>query len=136
MVLIPVSLLFWFGLDIIGIDFGNTYLVTRSWREDGIFFLISLISFLLFMFKEKIGKYVLAFWLTVWLIIQFIFHELQTITGTGQGLIRYFSGSLKWIQSDTRYFPDVYHTILHLLILSALVTTLLYLKKAHGDSAS
>ena len=33
-------LLAWFFLDMIGIYFSDSYLVTRSYKEDGIFFLI------------------------------------------------------------------------------------------------
>ena len=39
-------LLLWFFLDMIGIYFENKYLVTRSWREDGIYFVIFLLAFL------------------------------------------------------------------------------------------
>ena len=35
-----ILLLFWFFLDMTGIYFRNTYLVTRSYKDDGIFFLI------------------------------------------------------------------------------------------------
>ena len=34
-----ILLLFWFFLDMTGIYFRNTYLVTRSYKDDGIFFL-------------------------------------------------------------------------------------------------
>ena len=40
-VLIPtILLLMWFFLDMIGISFNNTYLVSRSFGEDGVFFII------------------------------------------------------------------------------------------------
>lgn len=39
-VLIPtILLLMWFFLDMIGISFNNTYLVSRSFGEDGVFLL-------------------------------------------------------------------------------------------------
>ena len=54
-VLIPtILLLMWFFLDMIGISFNNTYLVSRSFGEDGVFFIIYLVSLLLYIFKEKI----------------------------------------------------------------------------------
>ena len=70
-VLIPtILLLMWFFLDMIGISFNNTYLVSRSFGEDGVFFIIYLVSLLLYIFKEKIGKYVLTIRLSICLIIQ------------------------------------------------------------------
>lgn len=126
---INIILLAWFSLDMIGIEFENTYLVTQSWREDGIFFIIFLGSLLLFVFKEKIGQTILTLWLGIWLSTQFIFHEFYTLFGGREGLKRYFAGSLQWIHSDKRYFPDVYHTILHILILASLIAMISYLKR-------
>ena len=123
-----IVLLGWFFLDMVGLYFGEFYLVTRSWKEDGIFFLISLISLLLFIFKERVGKYILTIWLGIWLAIQFFSHELFTIIGGGEGKVRYFEGSIKLINSNILYIPDLYHIILHVLILIALVTTLIYSK--------
>ncbi len=122
-----IVLLGWFFLDMVGLYFGGElYLVTRSWKDDGIFFLIFLISLLLFIFKERVGRYILTIWLSIWLVTQFLSHELFTIIGGGEGKIRYFEGSIKLINSDILYIPDLYHIILHVLILIALVTTLLY----------
>lgn len=124
--IINFVLLAWFFLDMIGIHFGESYLVTRSWKEDGIYFLIYLVLLLLFNYKERIGKILLAVWLGIWLVSQFFSHEWFTIMGGGEGKSRYFEGSMKWINSDTHYIPDVYHTILHILILIAFVTLLSY----------
>lgn len=121
-----IVLLGWFFLDMVGLYFGELYLVTRSWKDDGIFFLIFLISLLLFIFKERVGRYILTIWLSIWLVTQFLSHELFTIIGGGEGKIRYFEGSIKLINSDILYIPDLYHIILHVRILIALVTTLLY----------
>lgn len=49
-------LLLWFFLDMIGLNLGDKCLVTRSYKEDGIFFLIYLVAVILFITKEKIGK--------------------------------------------------------------------------------
>lgn len=128
-VIANLILLAWFFLDMIGIYFGKKYLVTRSYREDGIYFVIFLLAFLLFLFKERAGKYVLSAWLSIWLFAQFFSHEWFTIFGGGEGKIRYFENAIKFIYSDSRYIPDVYHTILHIFILAALVTTLCYRTK-------
>ena len=44
-------LLAWFFLDMTGVYFKECYLVTRSYKEDGIFFLIYLVCVLLFIFS-------------------------------------------------------------------------------------
>jgi len=117
-----------------GLYFGNNCLVSRSYKDDGIFFLINLIVFVLFIFKERIGKWLAIVWFAMWFAIQFICHEWYTIfnggfMGTLQGKIDYFSGTIQWLQIEGRYIPDVYHTILHILILCALISTIVYSKK-------
>ena len=119
-------LLAWFFLDMVGIYFENTYLVTRSWKEDGIFMVIFVVALLLFLFKEKIGKYILVGWQSMWLIAQFISHEYYTILGGGEAKMRYFSGSVKLLSSENRYIRDLYHIVLHIFIVIALVSTILY----------
>ena len=54
-----IVLLLLFFLDMIGLYFGDKCLVTRSYKEDGIFFLIYLATMILFFTKEKIGKWIL-----------------------------------------------------------------------------
>ncbi|GIO43864.1 hypothetical protein [Paenibacillus apis] len=122
-------LLAWFFLIMTGLYFENSYLVTRSWKEDGIFFVLFVLALALFIWKEHIGKYVLMIWLTLWLITQLIFHEWYTVTGGGAGKIRYFEGSVKLIDSEMRYIPDLYHIVLHLLIFISLLLTVLYTKR-------
>lgn len=127
-------LLMWFFLDMTGVYFGDQCLVTRTYKEDGIFFLIYLMTVLLFIFKERIGKWFSIAGMTIWLIVQFMGHEWYTIfnsgfMGTLEGKIRYFSGTLQWLKIEGRYIPDVYHTILHILILLALVSTIAYVVK-------
>lgn len=126
-------LLAWFFLDMTGLSVGNKCLVTRSYKEDGIFFVIYLFTFLLFLLKEKIGKWLVTGWLAMWFITQFLSHEWYTIFGSGfmgsvEGKINYFSDTIHWITFNGRYFPDVYHTVLHLLILSAFISTVVYIK--------
>ena len=131
-------LLAWFFLDMIGVYFTDCYLVTRSYKEDGIFFLIYLLCILLFIFKEKAGKWAVLVWSIIWFITQFMNHELITITGRGyEGKLKYFAGSLYWLKIDGMYIPDVYHTILHILILAVIICGIIYMrdKKGSGDHA-
>lgn len=122
-------LLLWFFLDMVGVDFGGKYLVTRSFTEDGIYFIIYLTALVLFIFKEKIGKYILDAWLLLWFATQFISHWLYTLTGRGSGKIEYFKDSLKIFESRRRYIPDAYHIVLHLLIITAFVSLNIYMVK-------
>lgn len=132
-VISQILLLLWFFLDMTGVYFSNTYLVTRSYKDDGIFFLIYLAAMILFIFKEKIGKWAVVVWTSLWFIIQFLCHEWYTIFGKGimgslEGKIRFFSGTIKWLEIDGRYIPDVYHTILHILILTVVITSAIYIR--------
>lgn len=72
---VQLALLLWFFLDMTGFYFGNNCLVWRSYKADGIFFLIYLIAVILFIVKEQIGKWFVIVWLGTWFVIQFICHE-------------------------------------------------------------
>lgn len=124
-------LLLWYFLAMTGVYFKDVYLVKQSYQDDWIFMLIPMIIFLLFIFKEKIGKYILLSWLSLWFMIQFLSHEWYTIFGSGfmgtkEGKIEYFKGAIKLVSSETMYIPDVYHIILHILIIVAMTTTAIY----------
>ena len=67
-----ILLLAWFFLDMTGVYFKECYLVTRSYKEDGIFFLIYLVCVLLFIFKEKAGKWAVLLWSIMWFVTQFM----------------------------------------------------------------
>lgn len=130
-IIIQLILLLWFFLDMTGLYFGDKCLVTKSYKDDGAFFLIYLVAIILFIAKEKIGKWLVIVWLAMWFGIQFICHEWYTIfndgfMGTLEGKIECFSGTMQWLQIEGRYIPDVYHTILHILILCALISTIVY----------
>lgn len=122
-----ILLLIWFFLDMTGVYFKDSYLVTRSYIDDGLFFLIYLSTVVLFLIKDKIGKWAVLAWSVIWFIAQFMSHELVTITGNGyENKTHYFGGAVKWLEIDGVYVPDVYHTVLHILILAVTVTGLVY----------
>ena len=73
-------------------------------------------------------------WLAGWFVIQFLSHEWYTLFGKGfmgemDKKIAYFSECIQLINVDGRYIPDVYHIVLHILIIIAFVVTLLYREK-------
>lgn len=133
-IVVQIALLLWFFLDMTGLYFGDKCLVTRSYKEDGIFFIVYLITIIVFLIKENIGKWLVIGWTSMWLVIQFMCHEWYTIFGSGfmgtlEGKIECFSGTIQWLQIEGKYIPDVYHTILHILILCALTLTFIYVKR-------
>ena len=112
-----IILLVWFFLDMIGVYFGDKCLVTQSYKEDGLFFLIYLTAVILFIIKDQIGKWIVAVWISIWFVIQFLCHEWYTIFNGGimgslEGKIKYFSETVQWIKIEGKYIPDIYHTVL------------------------
>lgn len=58
-------------------------------------------------------------------------HEWYIIFNSGfmgslDGKIKHFSETIHWIDVEGKYIPDVYHTILHILILCTLTITIIY----------
>ncbi|OPJ55865.1 hypothetical protein [Alkalithermobacter paradoxus] len=123
-------LLIWFLLDMTGFSIGNSVLVTTAYREDGIFFCIYLIAFLLFIWKYGFWKYILIAWLALWFTTQFYFHWWVTLFGPWEDKMNFFSHTIKLIPSSQIYIPDLYHIVLHLLILVALIFTIVFVRKA------
>lgn len=129
-----IILLVWFFLDMIGVYFGDKCLVTQSYKEDGLFFLIYFTAIILFIIKDQIGKWIVAVWTSIWFVIQFLCHEWYTIFNGGimgslEGKIKYFSETVQWIKIEGKYIPDIYHTVLHILILLVIITTFMFIKK-------
>lgn len=125
-------LLFWFFLDMTGFSLYGRTLVSQAFREDGVFFLIFSILLVVFVFKERIGGYLLVGWLAMWFITQFVSHWVFTIFGSGEDKIQYFSDTVKLIPSPDIYIPDLYHIVLHILILLSIFSVtryLMYVKK-------
>lgn len=94
-----------------------------------VLFTLGIGSFLLW---EPIGKWVLFVELALWLIEQFFCHEYFTIFGSSSKKLRgyneCFDGTVKLFPvSETRLIPDLYHIVLHLLILVDLVLTAILL---------
>lgn len=74
-----IILLFWYFLAMIGIKIGDKYLVEGSFKDEWIFMLIPIATFLLMLFTKKIGKILHLIWLGMWFVTQFLSHEWYTI---------------------------------------------------------
>ena len=133
-----IILLVWYLLAMFGVKIGDKYLVEGSFKEEWMFMLIPVITFLLYIFTKNIGKYIHLVWLCMWFITQFLSHEWYTLFGRGfmgemDKKIAYFSECIQLINVDGRYVPDVYHIVLHILIIITFVVTLLYREKTLVD---
>ncbi|WP_167958476.1 hypothetical protein [Anaerosporobacter faecicola] len=120
-------LLVWFAFCLTGLRIGNIWLVERE-LSDSIFLVIALVAFVLYVVKEKIGKFVLAGWLFMWFVAQFFCHWFYTIFGVSEEKLRSYNACFKDTYhiipaSDTVLIPDLYHIVLHILILSAFLVT-------------
>lgn len=124
-------LLLWYFLSMTGLKVGDKYLVTGAFKEEWIFMLIPIITFVLCLTVGKIGRNIHLAWLGMWFITQFLSHEWYTIFGSGfmgdmDIKIAYFSDCIKLIDVRGRYVLDLYHIVLHILIIIAFVMTLLF----------
>ncbi|MFW5842126.1 MAG: hypothetical protein ACOCU2_02420 [Bacillota bacterium] len=125
-IIINVMVLGWFFLDMIGISIQGKPLVEQAYKDDGLFFLIYLGVFIVYLVNPKYGVYLLIGWLLMWFVSQFFSHWVYTIMDAGDEKIDYFSGTIKLIESTNRYIPDLYHIVLHVLLLAGLYCTIRY----------
>ena len=130
-VLIPsVILLVWFFLDMVGFNINGKPLVEEAFKDDFIFFVIYVIAIVSFILIDKIGRWVLCGWLFMWFVTQFFSHWYLTITGTGLKKIDYFKNTIKLFENETRYIADLYHIILHILILVVFSLLIVFIIKS------
>lgn len=122
-------LLIWYALAMIGVEISGKYLVTQSYKDEWLFMAIPIVTFVLFLFAKKAGKIIHIIWLSMWFITQFMSHEWYTIfqkgfMGKKDAKIEYFKDCIQLFNSDGTYIPDLYHIVLHILIIIALITTI------------
>lgn len=129
-IIINAVLLVWYFLSMVGLKIGNKYLVESAFKDEWIFMVIPTITFLLYVFWGKAGKYAHLIWLIMWFATQFLSHEWYTIFGSGfmgnvEGKINYFQDCIQLINWEGRYVPDLYHIILHVFILLAIISMMI-----------
>ena len=124
-------LLIWFFGCICTYRVGNYTLVDGMGIKSPEFVMFCLygIGMILFWAVRPVGKWWLTVVLTAWLVIQFFCHWFYTIFGVSEkklnGYNECFKNTVHLIPaSNKRLIPDLYHMILHLLILSNLVLVL------------
>ena len=126
-----IALLFWYFLSMTGMKIGNEYLVTSAFEEEWLFMFVPITTFILMLITKKVGRIIHLVWLGMWFVTQFLSHEWYTIFGSGfmgdmNNKIAYFADCIQLIDVNERYVPDVYHVVLHILIIVAFIMTLLF----------
>ena len=112
----------------------TTYRISKNLLVEGMgiksaeFVAICLYSIGLFLyyFLWPIGKWILLGILVLWLIVQFFCHWYFTIFGASEKKIKGYNECFKdtiriFPMSEQRLVPDLYHIILHILILVNIV---------------
>ena len=132
-ILTQVFLWVWFFGCIVTYRFGKILLVEGEGVKSAEFVMLCLYSAGLacFYLWPDAGKWVLFSVLCLWFAVQFLCHWRYTIFGATERKLRgyneCFRGTVRLIpESETRLIPDLYHIILHVLILVNCVGQLTY----------
>ena len=113
--------------------FGRILLVEGMGIKSAEFVMLCLYSIGLISYHafQSAGKWILFSVLALWFIVQFFCHWYYTIFGASEEKLKSynlcFKDTLRLVpMSETRLIPDLYHIILHLLILSNGVLCLIF----------
>jgi len=105
--------------------FGKVLLVDGMGIKSAEFAMLCLysIGLITFYFFQPAGKWILFVILALWFVVQFFCHWYFTIFGASErklkGYNECFKGTARLIPiSEKRLIPDLYHIVLHILILS------------------
>lgn len=87
------------------------------------------IALALYHFVQPAGKWILSVLLILWFIVQFACHWYYTIFGASEkklaGYNDCFRETIRLLpMSEKRLVPDLYHIVLHILILANIVCCL------------
>lgn len=123
-VLIQIVLWIWFFGCIKTYRIGKYLLVEGMGIKSAEFFMFCLysIGLISFYFFQSVGKWVLLFVLVFWFVVQFFCHWYFTIFGVSEKKLKGYNECFKdtihiFPMSEKRLIPDLYHMILHILIL-------------------
>lgn len=123
-IIFQAALWIWFLGCVITYRAGKRLLVEGMGIKSAEFFMLCLYSAALaaYYLIRPVGKWILLGVLILWFIVQFFCHWRYTIFGASRSKLKgyndCFRGTIRiWPASETRLIPDLYHVILHLLIL-------------------
>ncbi len=131
-------LVFWFTLDITGFSLGQFNLVESPGLQsvDAAWWAIFVVCSAIFLWKEHIGKYILSMFLAAWAVLQYLSHWHYTLFGASErkliGYNRVFENTYHIIPpSNSVLIPDLYHIVLHVLIVTLFVLMVVKIFQDH-----
>jgi hypothetical protein len=125
-------LLFWFTLDLTGCSIGGVILVVSAFIDepiDALFWLIYATCIVLFIAKNKVGRFCLAAWTALWGFFQ-IGKYFMSSPDHIAGYNHFFAeeGTYYLLSpSDVYLIKDLYHMVIDILIVLTFVLSLVYL---------
>lgn len=124
-------LLVWFGGCIVTYQIGKHTLVDGMGIHSAEFIMLliytaGILSYLLF---PEIGRWIVVAILAFWLIVQFFCHWYYTLFGASDTKIKGYNDCFKntihlFPQREDKIIPDLYHIVLHLLILVNIILSI------------
>ena len=123
-ILIQVALWVWFFGCVTTYRIGKVLLVEGIGIKSAEFFMLCLFSFGLVSYHlfQPVGKWILLIILVLWFIVQFLCHWYYTIFGASETKLQGYNDCFRdtirlFPMSEKRLVPDLYHIILHVLIV-------------------
>lgn len=130
-------LFFWFTLDLSGMKIGNLNLVDGSCINDEpidvVWWVIFLICFIIFILKDKVGKYILLSFVSIWcFLIQYpiYFRSAKRI----EDYNNYFKKTHHIIPPSNNFLiKDTYHIFLDLFLFIVLISLIVFIIKSRRN---
>ncbi|OOM15899.1 hypothetical protein [Clostridium saccharobutylicum] len=125
-------LFFWFTLDVLGMKIGKFYLVESAIKDepiDIIWWVIFIICFIIFIVKDKVGKYVLLSFVSFWCVIQYsmYFKSPKKI----ESYNTFFKETHHIISPSNNFLiKDTYHIFLDLFLFLVLINLIIFIIKS------
>lgn len=127
-ILIQIVLWIWFFGCITTYRIGKCLLVEGMGIKSAEFIMLCLYSIGLFSYYmfQPVGKWILLAILVFWFVVQFFCHWYYTIFGASEKKLKGYNDCFRntihiFPTSEKRLVPDLYHIILHTLILANIV---------------
>ena len=129
-IIAEILLLIWFFGCIVTYRIGKRLLVEGMGIKSAEFFMLCLylLGLCANYFFHSFGKWILLAILMLWFVVQFFCHWYYTIFGASEkklkGYNKCFQNTVRLVPAnETRLIPDLYHMILHTLILLNIILT-------------
>ena len=131
-ILLQAALWIWFLGCTTTYKFGKYTLVEGMGVKSAEFIMLCLYSMglILYYIIQPAGKWILLAILIFWLVVQFFCHWYYTIFGASESKLKgyndcFYNTVRIFPMSKTRLVPDLYHIVLHTLILLNIIICLL-----------